>query len=372
MSPRFSHYLDFVRFSAAFVVLLSHFAYERFTQGYYSIIRDFNLGSDAVVLFFVLSGFVISFAATQKDKNLSAFTFSRLTRLYTVAIPALILTLFCDFIGLSLNSDFYTNTGFYNALSWDVYWIRGLTFSNYWMGDSIRLGSNGPFWSLSYEAAYYCLFAFLLFTKGFVRIATVVLCLFIFGLKILLLAPAWFFGSAAYFALQKYRDKRIKKPIIIAMITLPIVSYIFMLAVGVAPFLRSLTYVLVGDEMFWTLAFSDEFLWNGLLGLLFTIHLSGVNLWLSREDIRPRGESLVKWLAGASFSIYLVHYPILQTLGATMPKTEFVLLNHLILLTLTCIFCFAFAAIFERPLHRVRSVLKLGWSKTQKTLLTLT
>ena len=64
-----SGYLDLLRFGAAFVVLLSHFAYTRFTDGQYSFIRELNLGSDAVVLFFVLSGFVITFAATQKTRQ---------------------------------------------------------------------------------------------------------------------------------------------------------------------------------------------------------------------------------------------------------------------------------------------------------------
>jgi len=99
MSPRLSYHLDLLRFIAAFIVLLSHFAYERFTQGYYAFIRDYNLGSDAVVVFFVLSGFVISFAAIEKDKTAGRFAFSRMTRLYSVAIPALILTLFCDKLG---------------------------------------------------------------------------------------------------------------------------------------------------------------------------------------------------------------------------------------------------------------------------------
>ena len=60
ISPRLSVYLDLMRAIAAFVVLLSHFAYPRFTDGAFLVIRDLNLGSDAVVVFFVLSGFVIA------------------------------------------------------------------------------------------------------------------------------------------------------------------------------------------------------------------------------------------------------------------------------------------------------------------------
>ena len=68
MSPRLSVYLDATRAIAALVVLLSHFAYPRFTGGDYLIIRELNLGSDAVVIFFVLSGFVIAYTAENRDR----------------------------------------------------------------------------------------------------------------------------------------------------------------------------------------------------------------------------------------------------------------------------------------------------------------
>ena len=74
MTQRFSLYLDFLRFSAAMIVFLSHFAYPRFTDGTYSFIRDLNLGSDAVVFFFVLSGLVIAYTADTKDKTLKMGT----------------------------------------------------------------------------------------------------------------------------------------------------------------------------------------------------------------------------------------------------------------------------------------------------------
>ena len=125
MEPGLSRYLDALRFGAAFLVLLSHWAYKRFTDGTYGVIRDWNLGSDAVVLFFVLSGFVITFAAMEKDGAPRRFAFSRLSRLWSVAIPALVLTLICDLIGIKFNPDFYLDTPFYEAVSGFDYWVRG-------------------------------------------------------------------------------------------------------------------------------------------------------------------------------------------------------------------------------------------------------
>lgn len=98
MSRGFSVYLDAVRFAAAFVVLISHLAYPRFTRGDLQFIRHWDLGRDAVIIFFVLSGVVIAYAA-ERDGTLGTFVFNRVTRLYSVMAPALLLTIVLDLTG---------------------------------------------------------------------------------------------------------------------------------------------------------------------------------------------------------------------------------------------------------------------------------
>jgi len=246
LSTGVSGYLDFLRFGAAFVVLLSHFAYPRFTDGRYSFIRELNLGSDAVVLFFVLSGFVITFAATQKDKTGGRFTFSRLSRLWSVAVPAL-------------------STGL--------------------------------------------------------------------------------------------------------LIGAPVLFYILFQVIGLPGILRTLTYLLIGPERFSALGFSDEFMWNALIGALFTVHLFGMGVLLANRTAPFSWQNAIKWLAGGSFSLYLVHYPVLQWGGAVIPRSGNWVLDHAALLTVTCLVCYGFAAIFERPLARYRKVV-LGLFSRGKLLTT--
>ncbi len=360
LSSGVSGYLDLMRFGAAFVVLLSHFAYARFTDGRYSFIRDLNLGSDAVVLFFVLSGFVITFAATQKDKTGGRFTFSRMSRLWSVAVPALALALILDGWGIRANPEFYLETPFYNAVATGDYWWRGLTFSSHWNGDIIRLGSNGPYWSLSYEAAYYIVFGIFLYLRGAVRWLSLGICGLIFGLKIWLLAPAWFMGVGLYLWLQKTEVSRYTASQISLMIFLPIIFYGLFQVVELPQILRFLTYSVMGPEGFASLGFSDEFIWNALIGALFTVHLFGVSLKLSGRTEPFRWQSAMKWLAGGSFSLYLVHYPVLQWGGAVLPQSGNWGVDDSVLLAVTCLACYAFAAVFERPLARYRkAVLKL-------------
>ena len=358
-----SGYLDLLRFGAAFVVLLSHFAYTRFTDGQYSFIRELNLGSDAVVLFFVLSGFVITFAATQKDKTAGPFAFSRLTRLWSVAIPALALALVFDGWGVKVNPEFYLDAPYYNAVGALEYWWRGLTFSSHWAGDTLRLGSNGPYWSLSYEAAYYIAFGIFLYLSGLLRWLALGLCALIFGLKIWLLAPAWFMGVGLYIVLSRADFRRYSALMVKLMIVTPIFIYILCQMMGLPETLRVLTYVLIGPEQFAKLGFSDEFIWNALIGALFTLHLFGVSILLSGRVTDFHWQAAVKWLAGGSFSLYLVHYPVLQWGGAIMPSTGIWVLDDILLLSIVCLICYGFAAIFERPLPYFRKAILMRYSR---------
>ena len=160
MPPAFSRHLDLLRVLAALTVLLSHFAYPRFSRGDWLWVRELNLGSDAVVLFFVLSGLVISWTAAEKDRGFGAYAFARLTRLWSVVLPALVLTLVFDAVGARIDRANYVPPWLVEAPAWEVL-ARGLSFSTEWTGSGFRPGSNGPFWSISYEAAYYLVFGLL-------------------------------------------------------------------------------------------------------------------------------------------------------------------------------------------------------------------
>nr|WP_309503487.1 hypothetical protein [uncultured Roseovarius sp.] len=73
MTAGFSTYLNLLRFGAAFIVLMSHFSYARYSGGRWLWIREFNFGSDAVVVFFVLSGLVIALVADRKRTGMGGF-----------------------------------------------------------------------------------------------------------------------------------------------------------------------------------------------------------------------------------------------------------------------------------------------------------
>lgn len=86
MTPFVSAYLDGLRVLAALSVLIYHWA------GLYHVPKAAagHHGHDAVIVFFVLSGFVIAHVA-ERSPDWKHFAFARVTRVYSVGFPALVL-----------------------------------------------------------------------------------------------------------------------------------------------------------------------------------------------------------------------------------------------------------------------------------------
>lgn len=358
MTRGLSLYLDAVRFGAAFLVLLSHWAYPRFTGGSYLWIREFNLGSDAVVVFFVLSGLVIAFAAEKKDKSAGTFVFNRATRLYSVVLPALFLTLVLDRTGALLWPDAYAGW-WYNPLPVPVYLLSGLSFSNEWGLLGMRLGTNGPFWSLSYEVAYYALFAAAVYLRGAARILVIVCLVLLIGFRPLMLLPAWLLGVAVWKTIAA-PGFRMNAGLAWSFALLPVGLYVFSLATDVPASLLASTADMTSlseTQVRALFRFSDEFLWNTLLAALVAVNFVGVAALGRTGSVPDMPDGLRRflvWGAGGSFSLYLVHYPLLQFVGPALKTYDHLPGRDFLLLLLVFALSMGFAGLFERRLRTVR------------------
>ncbi len=127
MSRGFSIHLDLVRFGAATTMLLSHFAYPRYTAGRWQWVRELNISSDAVVVFFVPSGFVIALVSDRKRTGASGFWFDWITGLVSVALPALMVEYELDRIGADMVPEICYGHVCYR-LNLGEQLFRGLTF----------------------------------------------------------------------------------------------------------------------------------------------------------------------------------------------------------------------------------------------------
>ena len=156
MNKPFSIYLDLVRFAAACLVYLYHSNQRLLTT---DILPASNFGHGSVIIFFVLSGFVIAYIADTREKRFSAFTASRISRIYSVAFPAVLLTIALDAAGRHLYPALY-------EYPFDNFFVRGLAsiflLNEVWFV-SITSFSNVPYWSICYEMWYYVAFGMLTF-----------------------------------------------------------------------------------------------------------------------------------------------------------------------------------------------------------------
>lgn len=128
-----------------------------------------GFGHEAVMVFFVLSGFFIS-SNVLKQVNANRWSWKhyliqRGSRLWIVLAPALLFTAILDLSGLAIS----TNTELYNGdthngvINYSILerTTPGIFFGNILFLQSIQIdtyGSNSPLWSLSYEFWYYILF----------------------------------------------------------------------------------------------------------------------------------------------------------------------------------------------------------------------
>ncbi|MCB1342416.1 MAG: sterol desaturase family protein [Pseudooceanicola sp.] len=352
MSPGFSLWLDFLRAAAAVTVLFGHLAHTRFTRGDYAVLREVNIASDAVIVFFVLSGVVIAYAAG-RDGSLARFAFMRATRVFSVVLPALVLTALFDALGTRADASAYP-ADYYQALPlWELFW-RGLTFTNEWQGalsDRLRLGTNGPLWSLSYEVAFYGLFAVAVFLRGPLRIVLLALGALLVGWPILALLPAWSLGVGVWH-LGRLGMPAERAWVFALGAPLTLVA---LKAMGLAANLSALTAAWVAPMSHHALlGYSDEVLWNSVIAVGVALHLVGVRSLVAGWQPAAALARAVRWVAGASFSLYVVHYPTLHLLDAVLPGSGPG--RDALLLGGTLAVALAFAAVFERPLGRWRGL----------------
>ncbi|MFC5479244.1 acyltransferase family protein [Massilia suwonensis] len=190
--PRpFSLYLDLCRFLAAVLVVVSHIVpYGVIAAG--SANWWLNLGRESVVLFFVLSGFVIAYTTERRKAGLRDYCIARATRIYSVALP-LVLLAFALAAVLVLSGR--ANLGNYYQLAkpW-LYLPLHLLF----MGELWTISEPppllAPYWSLGYEVWYYVLFGAAFYLRGKRRIIVLGALLLLVGPKLWLLLPVWCAG----------------------------------------------------------------------------------------------------------------------------------------------------------------------------------
>jgi peptidoglycan/LPS O-acetylase OafA/YrhL len=307
MNRSFSLYLDLVRFIAACLVYLYHSNQRWLVQ---EVLPASHFGHSAVVVFFVLSGYVIAYVTATKEKDWASYTASRLSRVYSVAVPAVVLTLLLDFMGRSLAVAHYD-------YPWDQFVLRSgaaLVMLNEVWFVSITTFSNVPYWSICYESWYYLAFGVLCFAPRRWAIPGVLLIVLLLGPKIVLLAPLWALGVWLFHSRWLNKLPTRSAWVLVVVSTVLIVAFH---AMGISEVLTEWLKQQIGEQLHTQLTFSKFFLGDYLLGILVVANFAGMRqvadtFWPLFKPV----QGLIRWLAGFTFTLYLLHQPLFLFWGS--------------------------------------------------------
>lgn len=296
-----SLYLDAMRVLAALLVFACHYSRQSFSGGLFWQLGPF--GADAVMIFFVMSGFVIAHATAKKERNAADYFINRMARIYSVAIPAIVLTLACDLVGKHLDPH-YTTTLWYSAGPLWQQLSTGLTFTHEFWELGRYPGSDGAYWSLGYEVPYYLFFGAALFARGMWRIVLPTALMLAAGPGIAALLPIWLLGVALYRLGRVWRAPEA-------------IGWILFLGSIVAWAAAQRGLQAIGYDI--THIAKTDYVPDYVTAFCFAINLLGFEAiaprfgWLLRPFAR-----LIRWAAGRSFTIYLIHLPLVK-LASVMP-----------------------------------------------------
>ncbi len=294
-----SAWLDLIRGLAAAVVVLTHlrgFFFAKWsdlepesqTTVNFGIFFITRLGREAVIVFFVLSGYLVGGNALRSffrgEFAPRKYWAHRLARLYTVLIPALAITALTDWArraGLG-RTDFESDLGVKAAVT-NLFFLQGVAGPCY--------GSNSPLWSLAYEFWFYVFGGYLISALAvrlhrglrLLSVLVVAASLWIMWPDMAFYLPMWCFGAG----LRMWRGK-------LHSCLGGLFALLFLAGLVVST--RHLTVT---------------------TDYLVAAGVGGVIVWLGNREMRfaglRRGAHI---LASISFTAYAIHYPVVGWLVA--------------------------------------------------------
>ncbi|MBV1687005.1 acyltransferase [Novosphingobium sp. G106] len=347
ITPPLSIVLDLVRALAALAVLIGHAK----QLGHYSGPYPFGLAfqHNAVVVFFVLSGLVIAASvdrarAAGREQTLPGYALARAARILPVALPALAISLAVMLIDAAI-----TPTPIFGEDATGVpasEWLFALTF----LSESYQTGfaPNPPYWSLCYEMWFYALFAVATFMTGWKRLAWLAVLALVAGPNVLLMLPIWLVGVALA---RLPIARRVPFWLGLAFVAVALAS-LFVMPQFSRPVYRAIHQVVP-----WRMGFSIFAPTDFALALTMALGFAGLrSLTLGGGHWIERAEKPIRYAANMSFSLYLLHWPLLKLLRV-LRAPENGALGFLVVLGIVVAASAAFATLTEHHKGRIRTLL---------------
>lgn len=311
---------DVLRLLFAAIVVIGHGMHLSGVSDYLPFIPYFDT-TVAVMGFFILSGYLILSSAL-KSKTLMDYYEKRARRLLPAYITIVVL---CALL-LSLMSDYdiyhyFTHSELWKYLGFNLAFLNFLQpdLPGVFQNNPLSTAVNGSLWTIKIEIAFYLSVPIIVFILKKLAKPAYVLAFLI----------TLYFASILYLYIidvlidshPQWAVLRHQFPAMLQYFSVGMIAYIFFKNTDFfkKPWIVGLGMVLFLEKY----VFGTTFLWP--VGLAILIFFVGFTF-----------ENIGKWLKGQDFSygIYIIHYPIAQTmtaLGAFYQSTFLVFLLYLII-----------------------------------------
>ncbi|MES2389906.1 MAG: acyltransferase [Bacteroidota bacterium] len=375
-------FLDGLRGLAALYVMIGHtrlMLWEGFTTGYklhpeqYSKLSTwlmyflslFKYGHEAVLLFFVLSGFVIhlKYARQIKREGIKAkfdtlsYYWRRLKRVYPPLILALGLTLFWDKLGLWLELPVYLANSPYPQVNHSaVFFHDWYAFIGNLLSVQIAVwnvpvwGTNGPLWSLALEVWFYVFYPLMFLAARRTAI----------GSFLLMITISYIARRTDMYLVQNYIPlvffNRVLFPmlfwwfgVVVADIYTGRINLKMEWLSMLMPLAVLLTYLPTRFLYLDTPALHSAMFFAGMLATLLWIQKYITLDWLAK----------LKWLGDMSYSLYIHHMPLVVFMsGLLMARSGGLLPQSQWMIVFGACICLAYgyltSLIAEKPFTRAK------------------
>ena len=321
--------LDITRFAAALAVAFGHLTGEAFSTGWQ---YHLGLALDGVAIFFVLSGFVIRLVTTARPARARDYAIDRASRIYSVVLPAIAFTFLVVLVIHTVPPIRQLPEDLRGPVS-----VKGigtqvatnLTFTAEAWGLDIPVSFNNVFWSLSYECTYYAIYGIAFFGRGKWRLISLVALCAVMGPPILSMLPLWLLGCWIHDLYQRLRDKPDRGILLVtgAVVALGAIGVIArMFLRGSGPALHRAALAFTGPMHVEARKLDLHLLQRASLhfyvvGVPAAVVILIILLALERISL-ARTNSVVRItrsIADGTFSLYLLHLPLLVLAAAYLP-----------------------------------------------------
>lgn len=297
--------LDLIRGITAQVVVIGH-GISFF--GIFTFMHEPNfpwMQNMAVLIFFLLSGFLIGYSTTSKSKNGNNYNFihyfiDRFSRIYTAFIPALIFVLAIDFISKNLQPESYAYENAFNLKTFigNIFMLQDFPGLAIVSCKITSFGSARVFWTLAIEWWIYMLYGFLVLVfikRNKINFSTIILLTFFSVVPIFNLIMGrgnglttyWIFGLLIYIVSGLNILEQVNK-------NLKIIGVLLLFGLGIC---RAYIQMEAYDPIF-------AFLLAMALWLLVDI--------FKDKKYSEHSMNIIKFNASFSYTLYLIHYSILS------------------------------------------------------------